>query len=127
MLEQAQAEAKAAKAEAESIRAQAARETAFAKAGIPDSPLANMFRKSYEGELTAEAIKAQALELGLLQQQQTIPAEERDQILAAQQDPFTPTRTTNPTQLKSIEDMVAKASSNDEIEKILRDNGLYAG
>lgn len=54
---------KAAKAEADLLR----RELAFTKAGInTDSKPAQALLKSYDGELTTEAIKAEATEWGLL-------------------------------------------------------------
>lgn len=61
---------------------QAARELQFAKAGVPlDDPKARYFVKGYDGELTAEAIKAAAAEIGLVdapaQKQADIPAEEK--------------------------------------------------
>lgn len=60
----------------------ASRELLFAKAGIPlDNPKARYFVKGYDGELTTEAIKAAAAEIGLVeapkQEQEEIPAEER--------------------------------------------------
>lgn len=45
--DQAKAEAQAAKAELE-----------FYKAGIPDTPIATMFKKAYDGPMESEAIKA---------------------------------------------------------------------
>lgn len=45
----------------------AARELAFVKAGIdPDSPRHRYFAKGYDGELTVDAIKAEAAEAGLI-------------------------------------------------------------
>lgn len=53
--------AKAAKAdEAEARAAAAERDLAFTKAGIPDEGVGSYFRKGYDGDLTAEAIKAEA-------------------------------------------------------------------
>lgn len=63
-------------------RAQAAeRELALARAGIPDSPMGKFFAESYAGELSSEAIRAKATELGLLGADQGAPAG------AAQPDP----------------------------------------
>lgn len=73
---------RAAQAEAEALK----RELAFAKAGIDtDTKAGKMLLRSYEGELTADAIKAEAEEIGLFKPQQTAPvtetatAEEREQ------------------------------------------------
>jgi hypothetical protein len=61
--------AKAAKADdAEARAAQAERKLAFVEAGIPlSSKPAQAFLNSYSGEMTPEAIKAEATEWGLIQ------------------------------------------------------------
>jgi hypothetical protein len=47
--------------------AQAQRELAFLKAGVPaDNPMAKYFVKGYEGDITADAIRAAAQEAGLI-------------------------------------------------------------
>lgn len=47
--------------------AQIQKERAFEKAGIdPDDPKASYFVKGYEGDLTAEAVKAEAVKVGIL-------------------------------------------------------------
>lgn len=59
----------------------AARELAFIKAGIDlAGPGAKSFLKAYDGELTAEAIKAAAVEDGLVAatEETTIPQAEKD-------------------------------------------------
>jgi hypothetical protein len=66
-------EAEKARKEAEALRnelAQQKREIEFAKAGIPDNGLGSLFRKAYDGEATAEAIKQAATEYGILQSAQ---------------------------------------------------------
>lgn len=52
-----------AKAEANSG---AAKRVAFIDANIPDNPQTRFFRENYGGELTAEAIRAQASEFGFI-------------------------------------------------------------
>ena len=42
------------------------RETLLAKAGIPDSPLGNLFKDAYKGEADLEAIRQKAREYGIL-------------------------------------------------------------
>lgn len=75
-LRRAADDGKAARAEAE----QARRELAFVKAGVDtDSKLGKLLLKTYEGDLTTDAIKAEAAELGLGQ-----PAGGNDQ--ASEQD-----------------------------------------
>lgn len=55
------------------------RRLAFAEAGLPAAPWRTYFDKGYEGELTAEAIKAAATEAGFLEApkppEQTTPEE----------------------------------------------------
>lgn len=64
---------KAAEAEQERLKAElsqaqdAVKELAFLKAGLPeDSKTAAYFRSTYQGDLTAEAIKAAAIEAGII-------------------------------------------------------------
>ena len=66
-LRRAKKEAKKAQQEA----AEAKKAMAFLKAGIdPDSPKAKYFVKGYEGEITAEAIRAEAIAAGVIEEQQ---------------------------------------------------------
>jgi hypothetical protein len=62
-LRKAAREGKAAQKRAEELE----RELAFTKAGIPESTIAGYFRKGYEGDLTADAVKAAAIEAGLIE------------------------------------------------------------
>jgi hypothetical protein len=67
-------EAKAAQAEMEQMR----RELAFAKAGIDtESKLGKMLFKTYDGELTNDAIKAEASEIGLFKEPEQQPRGEQ--------------------------------------------------
>lgn len=55
-------------AKAGGTAAELQRENIFLKSGIPtDTPLGKMFYKSYDGDLTPDAIKAAATEVGLVQ------------------------------------------------------------
>ncbi len=75
--EKAAREAAENKAAAEAAR----RELAFVKAGVdPDSPKAKYFVRGYEGELTVDAIKAEAAQLGLVD----APAPPAEEIPAAE-------------------------------------------
>ena len=69
-LKQARADRKA-RAELEKELAETRRDSAFDKAGIPEGGMGALFRKAYDGDLTKEAIVAQATEFGVLQQQAT--------------------------------------------------------
>lgn len=80
-LKRLEKELKTLREEAETNR-NAARELQFAKAGVPlDDPKARYFVKGYDGDLTPDAIKAAAAEIGLVeapaQKQEEIPAEEK--------------------------------------------------
>lgn len=62
-LRRAADEGRTAKAEAEAAK----RELAFVKAGVDtDTKIGKLLLKTYEGDLTSEAIKAEALELGAI-------------------------------------------------------------
>lgn len=69
--------------------AQIRRELAFTKAGInPDDPKMRYFVKGYDGELTAEAVRAAAVEAGFLAQQASDPglaqvAQSQDRVMSA--------------------------------------------
>jgi hypothetical protein len=52
--------------ELETALAERDREIGFAKAGIPDDGLGALFRDAYKGEASAEAIRAKAIEYGIL-------------------------------------------------------------
>lgn len=52
--------------EATAKLAQFERERNFVKAGIPDTPMGKLFMRGYEGADEADAIKAAALEYGIL-------------------------------------------------------------
>jgi hypothetical protein len=58
-----------AKAELATIK----RDAMFDRLGIPNEGLTKLFRQHYAGELTEEAIKAEAINYGLFQQAPTIP------------------------------------------------------
>lgn len=66
-MKQLESENAALKAKAEAAAA-AERELAFVKAGIdPNLPVAKYFMKGYDGELTADAIRAAAIEAQIVQ------------------------------------------------------------
>lgn len=63
------------------------RELAFAKAGIdPSNPKMRYFVKGYDGEMSAEAVRAAAMEAGFLQSQQQAPDPQVSASVAAAQD-----------------------------------------
>lgn len=78
-LKQEAEEGRQAKADAAKDRAEAdtaKRELAFLKAGIDlDTPQGKLFAKAYDGDPTADAVKASALEYGLIDAP-SVPAEE---------------------------------------------------
>lgn len=52
------------------------RENAFLKAGIPDTPQGRLMQKAFDGEPTVEAVRAFAIEHGVIEENSEIPAEE---------------------------------------------------
>lgn len=74
--------------QAQQAQQQAERKLAFFEAGVPlDNPLATYFVNGYQGDLTADAIKAEAAKVGLIQTQQPQPNPTAEQAAAWQ--PFT--------------------------------------
>lgn len=69
------------KAELDELR----RERAFDKADLPDVPGMSFFRENYRGEMTEEAIKAEAAKHGLLAQTSQVEQEQQQAERAAQQ------------------------------------------
>jgi len=62
-------EAEKARKELDALRSEledSKREVLLAKAGIPDSPLGNLFRDAYRGEASLDAIREKAREYGIL-------------------------------------------------------------
>lgn len=129
-LEDTLAENKALKQQIEQAQAQAARESAFAKAGIPDSKLGELIRKSYDGPLEADAIRAYAVEVGAIEAKPTVPAEEREALLSLQSEAPTP-RAADLSGIEALAEQVAKMAggpeTNEQIVELLRSKGLYAG
>lgn len=52
--------------EARRLLAEMKREQVFARAGIPDTAMGNLFRRGYDGQDDVDAIKAAAIEYGIL-------------------------------------------------------------
>ena len=59
--------------ELEAALADRDREIAFAKANIPDTGLGALFRDAYKGDTSVEAVKAKAIEYGILQSETSQP------------------------------------------------------
>lgn len=106
-------------------RAEAAeRQLAFMKAGIPDSPLANYFVETYSGDLSADAIKSKAAELGIIQASQEDQQRNED-IAANQRIANAEAGQQNPSPLPSLEDQIRAAGSQEELEALLIKQGVY--
>lgn len=129
-LEDALAENRRIKAEFEQMRAEQTRSEAFAKAGIPDSPAGKLFRKAYDGEPTEQAVRAAALEYGVLEPPApTTPPAEREQLISLQNDqPFPQVRSKGHLDelTERIKGMSGSTEVNEEIMELLRANGLTA-
>lgn len=114
-------------AEFESFKTAQAREQAFAKAGIPDGGMGEMFRKAYDGDLTPDAIKARALEVGLIQQERTTSSDERDQLLSLQSDQAPGQRVADKSLIADLTKQVSQMDDNDAIFDLVRAHGLNVG
>ncbi len=129
-LEDAIAENRRLKAEFEQMRTETTRTEAFAKAGIPDSPAGKLFRKAYDGEPTLEAVRAAALEYGVIEPPApTTPPAEREQLISLQHDqPFQQTQPKGRLDdlAKQIEGMEGTTEVNEQIMELLRSNGMTA-
>lgn len=103
------------------------RQALFDKVGVPAEKLGKLFRTSYDGDLTEEAVKAAALENGLIEEQRTTPVEERavldriqDQLAGA-----SPESGFSEDIDRALQERINAASSNDEIDRILKDAGMF--
>lgn len=119
-----QAKAEKRDLEAKNAEAQAAkRELALLKAGIDtESGQGKLFAKAYDGELTVEAIKAQAEEYGLIATSQTNEVkEELAQLGRVAQASSGSNAGTVPN--SAVED-IRKATSADEVLAVFAKHGL---
>lgn len=119
------------KAEFEAYKATQAREQAFAKAGIPDSKLGELFRKAYDGENTPEAIRAAALAAEVIQPERATPQNERDQILSLQAEQPAPRPGGDVSYIDELAKKIAdpndtKMYDSEYITELLRSNRLMA-
>lgn len=127
LLEDTKAELARVKAEGEASKQQAARDAAFAKAGIPDGGMGEMFRKAYDGDLTPDAIKTRALEVGLIQQERTTSGDERDQLLSLQSDQAPGQRVADKSVIADLTKQVSQMTDIDAIFDLVREHGLHVG
>lgn len=119
-LEKKAREAEQAKQELEQLR----RERSFIKAGIPDEGVGKLFMKAYDGPDDVEAIKAAALEYGILQppagQQQQIQHALEGQQAAAQLAAGAPT----PGVGDELAAKLRQAKSSAEVAQIMNQAGV---
>lgn len=106
------------KAEAESAK----RELAFLKAGIDlNTPQGKLFAKAYDGEFTADAVKAAAEEYGVLEPAKPeIPREELDSFDRISRAGSVPSTISGDDPLAKIN----QAESPQEIIEILKSQGI---
>lgn len=115
-------EAKAKRAEDAESRAESAeRELAFAQAGInPNDTKLSYFRKGYEGDVTAEAIRAAAIEAGFLSDPDAVPAEE----VAAQRRMTAISTDAAAVTTDDLNEQIKAATTSDEVMRLVREAGL---
>jgi hypothetical protein len=105
------------------------RENAFLKAGIDlDAPMSEYFIKGYDGDLDADAIKAEAAKVGVLGGDGPEPTPEQDATISTHQSiseavSADPVNAAGKTQQQIADDMWA-AKSPAEIERIARAAGV---
>lgn len=129
-LQDALERAQRAEAEAEAAKQAAARDAAFAKAGIPDSPLGQMFARSYDGDLSPDAVRKAALEVGLLQAERTTPDAERETLMSLQDEqPSVYRQPVSNSRLDELSEQIKRMPDSDNLREsvteLLRANGLY--
>lgn len=104
--------------------AAAERRLAFAEAGInPADKRLAYFAKAYDGEMTAEAIKAAATEAGFLtpaEPENQIPAQEREALRQAAEASRGAGQVSDP----DVATAIAQATSQDEVMAILQRSGV---
>lgn len=128
-------EAEKARKEAEALRnelAQQKREIEFAKAGIPESGLGSLFRKAYDGDATADAIKQAATEYGILSPaQDSAPAAPSTDVeleaLRRAQGATIGTSGTGPDLGQEFLTRLAEASSPEDVMKVVQTQEYQTG
>lgn len=96
---------------------QAARELAFVKAGVdPNLPVAKYFMKGYEGELTAEAIRAAAIEAQIVRDGKADSIKQEATVWNRTNEMAAGSNSEPPVDFL---DRIAKAKSPQEIEMLL--------
>jgi hypothetical protein len=99
------------------------REVLLAKAGIPDSPLGNLFRDAYRGEADLDAIREKAREYGILEApvQQATPSSDLElEALRRAQGATIGTVGATPDPQQEYYAALAGASSVEEVMAIAR-------
>lgn len=102
-------------AEAASLR----KENAFLKAGLPDTPVTKLYRDTYANDLSIEAIKAGAVELGIIPKVDDATQAEMS-TLESQSEALvgsTPSMAPNDREsmMKEFAEVVAKGGNGEEV------------
>jgi len=122
-------EAEKIRKEAETLRAELEaqrREVQFTKAGIPDSGIGALFRKAYDGDASAEAIRKAAEEYGVLQSQAPVaePVDAEVEALRRAQGATIGTSGAYPdTQQQYLEALAAAQTPEDVMRIVESDSG----
>lgn len=98
------------------------KELAMVKAGIAtDSALGKMFFKSYEGDLSTEAVKAAALEIGLLTVETKAPEIPESERTSTQERQTVANGASAPDAFVKP----AKMEAREEAERVVKEGGTY--
>lgn len=120
-----QAELVTARTEASAVK----REAAFAKAGLSDLPHKSLFERTYEGEMTPEAIKEAAKEYGLVPETPAANAtvQDRADLDAIRRTQAASSGATTGANDGDLFDALDRAGSTADVMKLIRERGSEMG
>lgn len=104
--------------------AQLRRELSFRDAGVdPASKQGQYFMRGYDGELTVDAIRAEAAELGLVGESQTLPVQTAPVDYGAEQRIAMASDDTGPVTDPNLDVLIRQATNPEELRAVMEANG----